>query len=83
MALPTIQKKWIIQGGQKGLDELHFTEGPIPKVDDYGVLVKLHAAGLNPRDYQIPQPGVSKIFILLSLLLHPSLLFILSLSFLY
>lgn len=62
MALPTVQKKWIIQGGQKGLDEIHFVEGPVPKVDDYGVLVKLHAAGLNPRDFGIATPGVSLIF---------------------
>lgn len=72
MTLPTVQKKWIIQGGQKGLDELRFIEGPIPKVDGYGVLVKLHAAGLNPRDYQIPQPGVSVILILFSILSHPT-----------
>lgn len=60
MALPTVQKKWIIQGAQKGIDDIRFVDGPIPKVDDYGVLVKLHAAGLNPRDYQIPS-GVSVI----------------------
>ncbi|KAL7893215.1 hypothetical protein HDV63DRAFT_414213 [Trichoderma sp. SZMC 28014] len=57
MALPTVQKKWIIQGAQKGIDDIRFVDGPIPKVDDYGVLVKLHAAGLNPRDYQIPSGG--------------------------
>ncbi|PON26972.1 menadione-induced gene-6 [Trichoderma gamsii] len=58
MALPTVQKKWIIQGGQKGLEEIQLIEGPIPKVDDYGVLVKLHAAGLNPRDFGIATPGL-------------------------
>lgn len=63
MALPTVQKKWIIQGGQKGLEEIQLIEGPIPKVDDYGVLVKLHAAGLNPRDFGIATPGVSVISI--------------------
>jgi hypothetical protein len=68
MALPTVQKKWIIQGREKGLDEIQLVEGPIPKVDDYGVLVKIHAVGLNPRDYQIPYPGVSVIFLLCSIL---------------
>ncbi|KAK1758898.1 NAD(P)-binding protein [Echria macrotheca] len=54
MALPTTQKKWIINGTQKGLDELQYTEGPVPKVDDYSVLVKLHAASINYRDILIP-----------------------------
>jgi NADPH:quinone reductase-like Zn-dependent oxidoreductase len=54
MIIPTTQKKWVIRGQEKGLDELHFTEGPIPKIDDYGVLVKLHAAAINYRDILIP-----------------------------
>lgn len=53
MALPSTQKKWIIMGREKGLDDLQLVEGPIPKVDDYEVLVKLHAASINPREVQI------------------------------
>jgi NADPH:quinone reductase-like Zn-dependent oxidoreductase len=53
MALPTTQKKWIINGTEKGFDEYTLEEGPITKVDDHRVLVKLHAAGLNYRDILI------------------------------
>ncbi|KAJ4861333.1 zinc-binding dehydrogenase domain-containing protein [Trichoderma breve] len=55
MALPSTQKKWVIMGQEKGYDELNFTDGPIPSVGDYGVLVKLHAASLNYRDHMIPK----------------------------
>ena len=54
MALPNSQKKWIINGTTKGLDEIQFTEGPVPKMDDFSVLVKLHAAAINYRDIIIP-----------------------------
>ena len=54
MALPSAQKKWLITGVEKGVDDLQMIEGPIPKVGDYGVLVKLHAAAINYRDIMIP-----------------------------
>ncbi|KAL6874713.1 NAD(P)-binding protein [Trichoderma novae-zelandiae] len=37
-SLPRLQKKWVIEGREKGYDEYRFTEGPIPTVGDYGVL---------------------------------------------
>lgn len=52
-SVPSIQKKWIINGTTKGLDELQFVQGPVPQVDEYGVLVRLHAAALNFRDLMI------------------------------
>jgi NADPH:quinone reductase-like Zn-dependent oxidoreductase len=55
MALPTTQKQWLIAGNKRGLDELQFREGPVPKVTPNGVLVKLHAAALNYRDIIIPR----------------------------
>ncbi|KAL7908308.1 hypothetical protein GGI35DRAFT_57803 [Trichoderma velutinum] len=57
MANPSTQKKWIITGEGKGLDDWQFIEGPVPEVHDNEVLVKLHAASVNPRDHQIPQGG--------------------------
>jgi hypothetical protein len=62
MALPSLQKKWIIEGQARGIDELRFMEGPIPKVDDYGVLVKLHAAAMNYRDILIPSVSLAVLF---------------------
>jgi NADPH:quinone reductase-like Zn-dependent oxidoreductase len=59
MALPTTQKKWVITGQGRGLDEYNFTDGPVPTVGEHGVLVKLHAASLNYRDHLIPKPKVS------------------------
>lgn len=55
MSLPSTQKKWVIMGQERGFDEYNFTEGPVPTVGDYGVLVKLHAAALNYRDHMIPK----------------------------
>jgi NADPH:quinone reductase-like Zn-dependent oxidoreductase len=55
MALPTTQKKWIINGSQRGLDEYEFTQGPVPRIDDHGVLVKMHAASINFRELMIPR----------------------------
>jgi NADPH:quinone reductase-like Zn-dependent oxidoreductase len=60
MALPSSQKKWIINGTTQGLDEFQLTEGVVPEVDDYGVLVKLHAAALNYRDILIPTVSVPR-----------------------
>jgi hypothetical protein len=62
MALPSVQKKWVIEGQGRGIDELRFTEGPIPKVDEYGVLVKLHAAAMNYRDILIPSVSLAILF---------------------
>lgn len=59
MALPTTQKKWVIMGQGRGLDEYNFTDGPVPTVGEHGVLVKLHAASLNYRDHLIPKPKAS------------------------
>ncbi|KAL2163780.1 hypothetical protein VTH06DRAFT_5839 [Thermothelomyces fergusii] len=54
MAIPATQKQWIIQGAGKGLDELAYQEGPVPKLGETDVLVKLRAASLNYRDLLIP-----------------------------
>jgi hypothetical protein len=50
-------KQWKVQGKQNGFDELVFSSGPIPKVGENDVLVKLHAAALNYRDLIIPKVG--------------------------
>jgi NADPH:quinone reductase-like Zn-dependent oxidoreductase len=55
MALPTTQKKWIINGSQRGLDEYELIQGPVPNVDEQGVLVKMHAASINFRELMIPR----------------------------
>jgi NADPH:quinone reductase-like Zn-dependent oxidoreductase len=54
MALPSTQKQWILCGTEKGLDEWQFRDGPVPEVGNHGVLVKMHAAGLNYREVLIP-----------------------------
>jgi hypothetical protein len=64
MNIPSKQKKCVIVGQGKELDELHFIEGPIPEVDEHGVLVKLHAAALNYRDLLIPRVSQKLITIL-------------------
>ncbi|KAL7920313.1 hypothetical protein ACQKWADRAFT_328771 [Trichoderma austrokoningii] len=38
MALPTMQKKWVIVGQGRGLDEYNFTKGPVPTVGEHAVL---------------------------------------------
>jgi NADPH:quinone reductase-like Zn-dependent oxidoreductase len=55
MVIDSTQKKWVIVNQERGIDGLQLNEGPIPKVDDYGVLVKIHAAALNYRDLMIPR----------------------------
>lgn len=59
MAVPTVQKKWVIMGQGRGLDEYNLTNGSVPTVGEHGVLVKLHAASLNYRDHLIPKPKAS------------------------
>jgi NADPH:quinone reductase-like Zn-dependent oxidoreductase len=54
MALPSTQKQWILCGTEKGLDEWQFRDGAVPQVGSHGVLVKMHAAGLNYREVLIP-----------------------------
>ncbi|OIW26318.1 NAD(P)-binding protein [Coniochaeta ligniaria NRRL 30616] len=53
MSVPSTQKQWVITGTDKGFDGLVFKEGPVPKLGENDVLVKLHAASLNYRDLAI------------------------------
>ncbi|KAL2179537.1 alcohol dehydrogenase-like protein [Thermothelomyces heterothallicus CBS 202.75] len=55
MSIPATQKQWIIQGAGKGLDELAYQVGPVPKLGETDVLVKLRGASLNYRDLLIPK----------------------------
>ncbi|KPI39971.1 Zinc-type alcohol dehydrogenase-like protein [Cyphellophora attinorum] len=57
MALPSTQKQWILCGTEKGLDEWQFRDAAVPQVGSHGVLVKMHAAGLNYREVLIPAGG--------------------------
>ena len=50
MAIPSTQKQWILSGTEKGFDEWKYVDGPVPKVTNRGVLVKLHAASINGRE---------------------------------
>ncbi len=34
----------------RGFDGIQLIEDAIPRVHDYGVLVKIHAAAVNPRE---------------------------------
>lgn len=52
---PTTMKQWSVSGGDKDFDGLSFGEGPVPKVGENEVLVKLRAAALNYRDLIIPK----------------------------
>jgi NADPH:quinone reductase-like Zn-dependent oxidoreductase len=54
MALPSTQKQWILCGTEKGLDEWQLRDGAVPLVGSHGVLVRMHAAGLNYREVLIP-----------------------------
>jgi len=55
MAIPSTQKKWVIYGTSRGLDEYKFEEGPVALPDAHQVLVKLHPAAINFRDIMIPR----------------------------
>ncbi|KAK4136103.1 alcohol dehydrogenase-like protein [Trichocladium antarcticum] len=55
MSLPTTQKQWLIQGNDKGFDDVVYQDGPVPQVGDNEVLVKLRGASINFRDLIIPQ----------------------------
>jgi D-arabinose 1-dehydrogenase-like Zn-dependent alcohol dehydrogenase len=55
---PSNQKQWIVQDKEHGIDGLVYKEGPVPKVGENEVLVKLHAASLNYRDLIIPRVSV-------------------------
>jgi NADPH:quinone reductase-like Zn-dependent oxidoreductase len=52
--LPASQKKWILSGTNRGMDEWKLSEGPIPQVTSRGVLVRMVAAALNYREILIP-----------------------------
>ena len=54
MSLPTSQKKWVIRGTQKGIDEYDVTEGPIPSVNEHGVPVEPPAPAIDYRYLIIP-----------------------------
>lgn len=51
---PTM-KHWTLKGTENDFDELVFGSGPVPRVGEHEVLVKLHAAALNYRDLIIPK----------------------------
>ncbi|KAG9236345.1 hypothetical protein BJ875DRAFT_232267 [Amylocarpus encephaloides] len=54
-SIPKTTQAWTVQG-KDGFDSLKFDQAtPVPKVSDYEVLVKLHAASLNYRDLIIPK----------------------------
>lgn len=45
---------WILQG-QNGVDSLEQTSQKLPELEDYDVLVELHAASLNHRDVAVAE----------------------------
>jgi NADPH:quinone reductase-like Zn-dependent oxidoreductase len=55
MSLPTTLKQWSVQGTDKDFDGVQFQDGPVPKVGDNDVLVKMRGASLNYRDVLIPK----------------------------
>ncbi|KAK3367987.1 hypothetical protein B0H63DRAFT_88546 [Podospora didyma] len=55
MSVPTSQKQWLVKGKENDFDGLVYQDGPIPKVGENEVLVKLNGASLNYRDLIIPK----------------------------
>lgn len=53
--LPTSSQAWIVTSTSGGVDALKQETIPVPNIDNYEVLVKLHAASLNYRDLCIPR----------------------------
>lgn len=54
---PAKMQQWTVLDKENDFDGMTFGEGPVPKVGDNDVLVKLHAASLNYRDLVIPKVG--------------------------
>jgi hypothetical protein len=52
---PSTQKQWSVQNKENDFDGLKYDDAPVPKVGENDVLVKLHAASLNYRDFIIPK----------------------------
>jgi len=54
-SIPKTGKSWTIEG-KDGFESLKLNkEAPVPKISDYEVLVRFHAASLNYRDLIIPK----------------------------
>ncbi|MDD1401709.1 hypothetical protein PSA87_08915 [Limosilactobacillus reuteri] len=47
------------KAADRSLQDLNFAEVPVPTPAEHEVLIKVHAAGLNPVDYKIVEGGVS------------------------
>lgn len=47
------------KAADRSLQDLNFAEAPVPTPAEHEVLIKVHAAGLNPVDYKIVEGGVS------------------------
>lgn len=47
------------KAADRSLQDLNFAEAPVPTPAEHEVLIKVHAAGLNPVDCKIIEGGVS------------------------
>lgn len=47
------------KAADRSLQDLNFAEAPVPTPAEHEVLIKVHAAGLNPVDCKIVEGGVS------------------------